>query len=177
MGEHRLWLFENRVLRRIFEPKREKVHRGCRQLHNEELHHNVYSSPNVIHHEWFYSLLQAPTPSTTPLQWSLAFIFRFLICRVLTSCSALSSNLIAGRGGGGHHSLIVPSALVNVSFLQGICFICSRQMFQSPQPSCPQHSDYVGFIIYCSCYNLWFYQIRHLLFSLMGPHIVLSIFP
>jgi hypothetical protein len=45
--EHRLRLFENRVLRRIFGPKREEVARGWRRLHNEELH-NLYTSPNVI---------------------------------------------------------------------------------------------------------------------------------
>jgi hypothetical protein len=42
--EHRLRVFENRVLRRIFGPKRDE---GWRKLHNEELH-NVYSSPNII---------------------------------------------------------------------------------------------------------------------------------
>jgi hypothetical protein len=41
--EHRLRLFENRVLRRIFVPKREEVTRGWRKLHNEELH-GLYSS-------------------------------------------------------------------------------------------------------------------------------------
>jgi hypothetical protein len=35
--EHRLRMFENRVLRKIFEPKRE-VTGGWRKLHNEELH-------------------------------------------------------------------------------------------------------------------------------------------
>jgi hypothetical protein len=43
--EHRLRVFENRVLRRIFEPKRDEVMGDCRKLHNEELH-NLYSSPN-----------------------------------------------------------------------------------------------------------------------------------
>jgi hypothetical protein len=38
---------ENRVLRRIFGPKREKMAGGWRRLHNEELH-NLYVSPNVI---------------------------------------------------------------------------------------------------------------------------------
>jgi hypothetical protein len=37
-------IFENRILRRIFEPKREDVEGGCRTLHNEELH-NLYASP------------------------------------------------------------------------------------------------------------------------------------
>jgi hypothetical protein len=45
--EHRLRLFENRVLRRIFEPKRDEVIGGWRKLHNEELH-NLYYSPSLI---------------------------------------------------------------------------------------------------------------------------------
>jgi hypothetical protein len=40
-------LVENRVLRRIFGPKREEVIGGWRKLHNEELH-NLWSSPNII---------------------------------------------------------------------------------------------------------------------------------
>jgi hypothetical protein len=40
-------VLENRVLRRIFEPKRDEVTGGWRKLHNEELH-NLYSSPNII---------------------------------------------------------------------------------------------------------------------------------
>jgi hypothetical protein len=40
-------LFENRVLRRIFGPKRDEVSGGWRKLHNEELH-NLCSSPNII---------------------------------------------------------------------------------------------------------------------------------
>jgi hypothetical protein len=44
--EHRLRVFENRVLR-IFGPKRDEVTRDWRKLHNEELH-NLYSSPNII---------------------------------------------------------------------------------------------------------------------------------
>jgi hypothetical protein len=45
--EHRLRVFENKVLRRIFGPKRDKVARDLRKLHNEELH-KLYSSPNII---------------------------------------------------------------------------------------------------------------------------------
>jgi hypothetical protein len=45
--EHRLRVFENEVLRRIFGPKRVDVTWGWRKLHNEELH-NLYSSPNII---------------------------------------------------------------------------------------------------------------------------------
>jgi hypothetical protein len=45
--EHKLWVFENRVLRRIFGPKRDRVTGGWRKLHNEELH-NLYSSSSII---------------------------------------------------------------------------------------------------------------------------------
>jgi hypothetical protein len=40
-------VFENRVLRRIFGPKRDEVTGGWRKLHNEELH-NLYSSASII---------------------------------------------------------------------------------------------------------------------------------
>jgi hypothetical protein len=40
-------VFENRVLRRIFGPKRDEIIGGWRELHNEELH-NLYSFPNII---------------------------------------------------------------------------------------------------------------------------------
>jgi hypothetical protein len=45
--EHKLRVFENRVLRRIFGPKRDGMMGGWRKLHNEELH-NLYSSPSII---------------------------------------------------------------------------------------------------------------------------------
>jgi hypothetical protein len=45
--EHRLRVSENRVLRRIFGPKREEVAGGWGRLHNEELH-NLYASPDII---------------------------------------------------------------------------------------------------------------------------------
>jgi hypothetical protein len=40
-------VFENRVLRRIFGPKRDEVTGGWRKLYNEELH-NLYSSPSIV---------------------------------------------------------------------------------------------------------------------------------
>jgi hypothetical protein len=40
-------VFENRVLRRIFEPKRDEVTGEWRRLHNEELR-DLYSSPSII---------------------------------------------------------------------------------------------------------------------------------
>jgi hypothetical protein len=45
--EHGLRVFENRVLRRIFGPKRDEVTGEWRKMHNEELH-NLYSSPDII---------------------------------------------------------------------------------------------------------------------------------
>jgi hypothetical protein len=44
--EHRLRVFENRMLRRIFGPKREE-NGSWRKLHNGELH-SLYSSPNIV---------------------------------------------------------------------------------------------------------------------------------
>jgi hypothetical protein len=45
--ENRLRMFKNRVLRRIFGPKRGEVVGGWRTLHNEELHY-LYSSASII---------------------------------------------------------------------------------------------------------------------------------
>jgi hypothetical protein len=45
--EQRLRVSENRVLRRIFGPKRDEVIGGWRKLHNEELH-GLYSSPSIV---------------------------------------------------------------------------------------------------------------------------------
>jgi hypothetical protein len=45
--KHRLTVFENRLLRRMFGPKRDEVSGGWRKLHNEELH-GLYSSPSIV---------------------------------------------------------------------------------------------------------------------------------
>jgi hypothetical protein len=45
--EHRLRLFENRVLRNIFGPKRDEGTGEWRKLHNEELR-DLYSSPSIV---------------------------------------------------------------------------------------------------------------------------------
>jgi hypothetical protein len=47
MEEHRLRVFENRVLRGIFVPRRDEVTGEWRKLHSGELH-NLYSSPDII---------------------------------------------------------------------------------------------------------------------------------
>jgi hypothetical protein len=44
--EHRLRIFENRVLRKLFGPKREED-RSWRKLHEDELH-SLYSLPNIV---------------------------------------------------------------------------------------------------------------------------------
>jgi hypothetical protein len=45
--EQSLSVFENKMLRRIFEPKWDEVTRGWKKLHNEELR-DLYSSPSII---------------------------------------------------------------------------------------------------------------------------------
>ena len=45
--ELRLMMFENRVLRKIFGPKRDMVTGEWRKLHNDELN-DLYSSPNIF---------------------------------------------------------------------------------------------------------------------------------
>jgi hypothetical protein len=45
--EHRVRVSENRVLKRIFGPKREEVAGDWRRLHNEGLH-NLYTSPIIV---------------------------------------------------------------------------------------------------------------------------------
>jgi hypothetical protein len=45
--EHRLRVFENKVLRKIFGPKRVEVKGDWKKLHNEKLC-DLYSSPSII---------------------------------------------------------------------------------------------------------------------------------
>jgi hypothetical protein len=44
---HRPRIFENRILDRMFAPKRDEATGGWRKLNSEELH-NLFSSPNII---------------------------------------------------------------------------------------------------------------------------------
>jgi hypothetical protein len=44
---HRMRVYENRVLKRIFGPKREEMVGGWKRLHNED-YHNLYASPIII---------------------------------------------------------------------------------------------------------------------------------
>jgi len=45
--ERKLRVFENKVLRRIFGPRRDEVTGDWRRLHNEELN-DLYTSPNIV---------------------------------------------------------------------------------------------------------------------------------
>jgi hypothetical protein len=45
--ERRLKVFENRVLRRVFGPKRDEVTGEWKKLHNDELN-DLYSLPNIV---------------------------------------------------------------------------------------------------------------------------------
>ena len=45
--EHKLHVFENKVLRKIYGPKRDEMTGEWRRLHNEELH-GLYDSPDVV---------------------------------------------------------------------------------------------------------------------------------
>jgi hypothetical protein len=45
--EHRMRVYQNRVLKEISRLKKDEIMGGWRELHNEELH-NLYFSPNII---------------------------------------------------------------------------------------------------------------------------------
>jgi hypothetical protein len=45
--EHRLWVFENRMLRKIFGPRRDELTGDWWTLYNEALN-DLYSSPNIV---------------------------------------------------------------------------------------------------------------------------------
>ena len=72
--ENRLKVFENEVLRKLFEAKRHEITGEWRKLHNAELH-ALYSSPNMIRY-----------PKTRRLRWTghVAHMEQFRnVCRVL----------------------------------------------------------------------------------------------
>jgi hypothetical protein len=62
--EHRLRVFENSVLRRIFGPKRDEVTGEWRKLRSGELH-NLYSSSDIIHNHR-HPVAQQPTGPELP---------------------------------------------------------------------------------------------------------------
>jgi hypothetical protein len=62
--KHRPRVFENRMLRRIFGPKRDEVTGEWRKLHNEELH-NLYTLPSIIMYgcnTWSLTLMEEHRP-------------------------------------------------------------------------------------------------------------------
>jgi hypothetical protein len=64
--ECRLRMFENRVLRRVFVPKRDEVTGELRKLHNEELH-DLHSSPNIVQETGMYRVLVGKPEGKRPL--------------------------------------------------------------------------------------------------------------
>jgi hypothetical protein len=74
--EHRLRVFENRVLRRIFGPKREEDG-SWRKLRNGELH-NLYSSPNII---WVIKLRRMRWAGHVARMGAWRVVYRVLVGR------------------------------------------------------------------------------------------------
>jgi hypothetical protein len=62
LREHSLTVFENRILREIFGPKREEVTGGWRKLHNEETH-ALFFLQNIHHHNHCQTALFETQPS------------------------------------------------------------------------------------------------------------------
>jgi hypothetical protein len=95
----------------------------------------LLSTSNNHHHHWFYSLLQALTSPTTLFHWlrSCALLLHPWIPRTHRSCSTLSSHLI-----GGLPFFLLPSILVNVTFLHGSVSLARYR--------CPNHLSLPAFI-------------------------------
>jgi hypothetical protein len=91
----------------------------------------IFQSPSGIFwnhhfHEWFYSLLQVLTASTTPFYWSFSSycFFQFLIMRLVKSLLIYSAILR------GPPTFLVSSILVNVSFLlEFVLHKCHSQLY------------------------------------------------
>jgi hypothetical protein len=82
--KRKLRVFENRVLRRVFGPKRDEVTGEWRKLHNEDLN-NLYSweSYNVFNYtillcRYYQSPTVQGTVSRMVAQWNIIFLFAYL---------------------------------------------------------------------------------------------------
>jgi hypothetical protein len=71
--EHWLRVFEQRVLRTVFGPKRDEVTGGWRKLHNEELH-NLYSSQSSSSDDWYCYQVVIHSLLTTLTHWQYSAI-------------------------------------------------------------------------------------------------------
>jgi hypothetical protein len=90
-------VFENKVLRKIFGPKRDDVTGGWRKLHNEELH-DLYSSPSIIriiklakstNHKRSIIILRLGLPSGLfPTGFPTNNLYAFLFSPIRATCSA-----------------------------------------------------------------------------------------
>ena len=73
--ECRLRVFENRVLRRIFGPRRDEVIGELRKLHNKELN-DLYSSPNII---WVIKSSRVKQAERVPHMGERRGVYRVLV--------------------------------------------------------------------------------------------------
>jgi len=73
--EHRLRVSENRVLRRIFGPKRNNITGEWRKLHTEELY-DLYSSPNIV---WVIKSRRMRWVGCVACMWEWRGIYRVLV--------------------------------------------------------------------------------------------------
>jgi hypothetical protein len=73
--DHRLRVFENRVLRRIFGSERSKVTGECSKLHNEELHY-LYCSPTIV---WVIKLSRMSCARHVAQMGEGRGVYRFLV--------------------------------------------------------------------------------------------------
>ena len=73
--EHSLRVFENRMLRRIFGPKRNDITGKWRKLHNEALN-DLYSSPNIV---WMLKSRRMRWTGHVAGMWEWRSVYRVLV--------------------------------------------------------------------------------------------------